>query len=506
MTVAFAMVAFLLGGYIMSSQGTDTTLRVGFPVRIDSSGFEPTRIILAHEYVFLENVFSPLVEFSKDGAIEPGVAEAFDWIGDELRLSIRKNLKTASGRPITTDDVVFSLKRLLVLSRNTHGNFNDIVCPGVVLKSIDDECPGIRAEAGSIFLRATGGRTFLIPMLAAIDFAIVPRESVDPKTLKIINFAETSGPYWVESVDQATGQAILRLNQHHYHAQKNIAQTVELIPTPKAPNASLQMLKDNALDHVTTIDASRADAQLSFARDNEAIVSVHASQSIALTLAKFTERGLRELSTGERRNIATRLRRVFEQIYEGVPGHEPRREFFPAMSAGGLSKDQQDKLYSLDGLEEKAPIKKLRIAVLRFSNFEQWGTPIAKAFPSDEVYQETTVPTFKKFEKIEDEPHLVVLWTDTAFLEDVGLISYNINAGTFGLTKTARSRWLADYMATEDREIRLKLLKELHFKALSEAVIVPLIASPYVALTRKPWRMELSTLFANNQLWRIKLH
>lgn len=80
----------------MKSTNKERTLRVAFPVKLKAAAYEPTNINLDHEYIFLENVFSPLVEISKDGSIESGVAEKMDWIGDELKLTIRKTLKCIS--------------------------------------------------------------------------------------------------------------------------------------------------------------------------------------------------------------------------------------------------------------------------------------------------------------------------------------------------------------------------------------------------------------------------
>src|SRR5687768_10857304 len=107
----FGLILALGGFFSMRNVNKDRTLRVAFPVKLNASAFEPTNINLDYEYIFLENVFSPLVEISKNGSIEPGVAEKVDWVGDELMLTIRKNLKTISGAPITVNDVVFSLKR-----------------------------------------------------------------------------------------------------------------------------------------------------------------------------------------------------------------------------------------------------------------------------------------------------------------------------------------------------------------------------------------------------------
>jgi len=94
--------------------------------------------------------------------------------------------------------------------------------------------------------------------------------------------------------------------------------------------------------------------------------------------------------------------------------------------------------------------------------------------------------------------------TDTGFMEDINLISYSINAGFFGISKDSGQKWLADYMGLKDSESRLAALRQLHFKSLENAMAVPLIASPYVAMIRSPWKIGLSELFANNQLWLIR--
>ncbi len=500
-----ALASFAVGAVFMTSVSNDKILRVAFPVRLNAASYEPTNINLDHEYIFLENVFSPLVEISKDGSIESGVAEKMDWVGDELKLAIRKNLKTASGKPITPDDVVFSLKRLLVLSGNTHGNFKDIVCPGVSLKSVDDSCPGIRQDSESVYLNAKGRKSFLLPMLGAIDFAVIPKTSVDSKTLKIINFSETSGPYWLEK-EEESGTATLRLNPYHYFAAKNIAEKIILVPTDTTqPESSLKDLEEGRVDHLTTVDASKADKIISFAQKHPDFES-HITMKIRSLFIVFTERGRKELSADERRYIGEKMKTVFSSIYADIPGFEQRAEFFPSLGEGGLTKAQREKLNSIREMGKTEPKKHFKIGIIKRTGYEEWAKPIAEVLPQAECYKETNVPDFKKYDKLEDVPHAWIASTDTGFMEDISLISYSLNAGLLGLSKDQRSQWLADYMATDDKALRINKLKVLHYQALAEPAIIPLIASPYAALARKPWKMELSELYANNQLWRIKLH
>lgn len=492
------------GVYFMKNATSNKTLRVAFPVRLKAISYEPTNINLDYEYIFLENVFSPLVEILADGSVEPGVAEKVDWIGDELRLTIRKNLKTISGVPISTSDVVFSLKRLLVLSGNTHGNFKDIVCPGVELKTAEDSCPGIREDGEHVFLNATGRKSFLLPMLGAIDFAIIPKASVDPKTLKIINYSETSGPYSVES-DDGNGNIHLRLNPNHYFAANNVAEKIVLVPTdPKVKGDSVNALKNNLVDHLTTVDAAKADELIGFAERNPDFES-HITMKIRSLVVVFTERGQKELSTSERRFIGEKLKTAFLKIYAGVPGFEQRAEFFPSLGEGGLTSEQEEKLAVIRSQAGVAPKNKFKLGLIKRGSLEDWARPINIELAQADCYIETNVPDFKKYALSEDVPHAFVASTDTGFMEDISLISYSLNAGLLGIKKSERAKWLSEYMATDDKALRIQKLKSLHFQALSEPSIVPLMASPYASLVRKPWRMELSELYANNQLWRIKL-
>lgn len=504
--IAIVFVGFLLIGdnLKMGAKSNMTTLRVAFPTKMLVTQYEPTNISLDYEYIFLENIFSPLVEIDRDGVIVFGVAENVEWLGDELKLTIRKNLTTKSGKKITTEDVLFSLKRLLVLSGNTHGNFKDIVCPNTTLKSVEESCDGLRSDGSAVYIKARGGKAFLVPMLSAIDFAVIPKTSVDPQSLKITDYSETSGVYYLDHQD-SDGKIYLKANQSHYFYSDKIAQEIVLVPSDVMTNGdSLRLLKEGKVDHITTVDQSRADEVLQFASDNAGEFETHSTMKIRTTYAQFTSRGEKELTPEERRYIAENLRQVFADIYKDIKGFESRSEFFPSLSEGSLDKEQKEILAKENAKIAKGLNKKIKIGLLKKSKIESWIDPIVKALPMAECYRETNLPEFKKYDSAEDMPHVYIGSADTGFLEDISLISYSLNAGILGLTKSEREKWLADYMSSEDKDYRMNKLRNLHYKALVEPVLVPLLASPYTALTRKGWKIELSELYANNQLWRIK--
>lgn len=215
---------------------------------------------MAPEYIFLENTFSPLVELSpEDASIRSGLADKWEWKNDELHFFIREGIKTIDGKSITAEDATFSLKRLLVRTQNTHGNLKDLVCGGFEVKSIEDPCPGICFKNNELILKIAGKSAFIFPMLSGIDFAIIPKSSVDPKTLDIVDYRNTSGPYYV-SQDSETENIELTANLSHYHYSKNMAQKIQLVPVdPKDKSGSLKLYKEDKIDFITTIDSARSE-------------------------------------------------------------------------------------------------------------------------------------------------------------------------------------------------------------------------------------------------------
>jgi hypothetical protein len=506
--VSLLISAVILIGVIVSLEHvlskTDRTLKVAFPSRQMVSHYEPGNIQFVFEYIFLENTFSTLVEMDTMGKIIPGLAERFFWKGSDLHLTIRSNVTTQSGTPITANDVVFSLKRLLVLGKrfkNTHGNFNDLVCPNVNLESVDQECTGIRSVGNEVILNAGSRKPFLLPMLAAIDFAIIPKGSVDASTLEIKNYKETSGLYYVNQ-DLGNGNIELKMNPHHFHSAEDLAQTVQLVPFDiKNPNGAIELFDQGKVDHLMVSNGAKIENLIRYF-ENRDDVQIHATMKIKKFMLVFTERGQKDLSLAQRRWVGKQIRDVMVNLYQNQRGYEPTDEFFMEAGDGALTRDERNRLAQIPVTDVDVP--KIRIGLIRNSDVDFWGNPIREKIPNAIVYQEHNVPDLHIYDKTEEMPHAFIAGTDTGFMEDINLISYSLNTGFLGLTKPEREHWLATYMSIDDSALRKEALRKLHFQALENAISVPLVACPFVAVIRKPWRMELSQVFSNNQLWHIK--
>ncbi len=492
--------------FLISKNTNDqgAVLRVAFPSVRPITSYEPTNIHIAYEYILLENLYSPLVEIDpKGGQVLPAVAESFQWEGSEIHFKIRSGLRTASGASVTAADVMFSLKRVIVLSQNTHGNFQDLICPGENLKSVDEHCAGLELRGDTVVLKPGTQKTVLLPMLAAIDFSIIPRSAVDPKTLAIKNYGETTGLYFVERQD-ADGSLHLKQNPGHFHAQEGVAHAVTMVGfDAKTPGTALALFEAGKVDHLLTTNASKIEDIINYARAHSEC-QLHATMKIKNFILVFTERGKAELSLDQRRSIGLKVRKAFAKIYGESAGYQTSEEFFPSLGDGGLSEHQLSEIRRITSDVKVDFADPIRIGLFKSGGFEQWAGPIRDYLPNADLYSETVVPDLHAYSNLSEMPQAFIAGTDTGFAEDINLISYSLNAGYLGLKKSERPKWIANYMALQTKGERTSALRELHFKALSDAAIVPLVIAPFVALARKPWKMGLSELYANNQLWLIK--
>ncbi len=501
--VLLAASLYFMEVFFKKGSNMSDTLRVAFPNSSPSRSYEPTRIHLGPEYIFLENIYSPLVELSpEDATIRSGLADKWEWRNDELHFFIRDGIKTIDGKAITAEDAAFSLKRLLVRTQNTHGNLKDLVCGAYEVKSIEDTCPGISYSGNELILKIAGKSAFILPMLSGIDFAIIPKSSVDPKSLDIIDYRNTSGPYYV-SQDNESGRIELSTNPNHYHYSNKIAQKIELVPVdPKNKSGSIQLFKDGNVDLITTIDSARPEEVYELSQNLKSS-EMHSTANIRTFALFFTERGLKDFSVEQRILIGKKIKESVNSHFLGLPGYEVTNQFFPSHGDGAIESSIANALEQRNPPDSGIRDIPLSITIVRVGEALVYQNRIAKVLPNALVKESTLPPAFQKFSSITEMPHAYIGGPDTGFNEDISLISYSLTAGIFGLTERERQAWLANYMVKQNKDDRLKLLQQIHESALKDALFVPLFSGPYAALVKKGWKIQLSKILANNPLWLI---
>lgn len=461
------------------------------------TAYDPSSAVFAPAYFLLENIFSPLLEYSSGDELVSGAAERFEWAGSEARFTMRSGFMTADGRAIDAADAEQSLKRLFILGGREPDLLRALLCGGAPLKKLSDPCPGLEVREGGrvLAMKFSERKPFLFHLLTNISYAVIPRGSIEPATLKIKDYRNTSGPYFV-SRDAGGGSIELQANPHHYRYSEDIPQKVRIIPLLEnlKNEEALGRLLSGKIDYMPIFLVRNADDKARFVSANSGY-NAHFSQPIRMVYAVFTDRGLKTLTAEERFFIAKKLRGLYKARRERC---EAPDQIFKM--EGALSRPQLQAIRGRLEAPAERVIKKKLTAPGLFSYF--WGDAedIKKWLPN----AAESVPPGPGAPARPAEPDFRLVGGDIGFQDDVGLVSYYLDMDFFRMTAPEKKDWFEKYAAFRDKKDRMKMLQTLHYRTLAAAHVLPVALLPYASVARKPWAFEAPGMVAGDQLWRLK--
>lgn len=459
------------------------------------SDYDPAAARDNSDFFFLENIFSPLTEYSAGNSLVSGLAETYHWRGGQARLRLRAGLSTVDGRPITAVDAELSLKRLLILGGTRYSFLSAPLC-GKPPKLLSDPCPGLRAEdeGRTLVLDFPEPRTYLFRLLANIDYSVIPRASFDHKTLRITDYRNTSGPYYVHS-DSGGGSVTLKANPAHYRYSPEMPGTVAVTPIDeKALKESVfGLLKEGKGDYLTVSVVRRPADKRRFAEENPGY-SVHFTRPLRLLCVVFTPKGLARLTLKERFFIAARLRELY--LARNLMGQAPGQIFH---LEGQLTPAQARRLRTLFAGSEGGPLLKQVAADRLYNYFSRDGEAIKNWLP-DIVYSDR----LRKQRKKAPAPDFRIFSAEIGLQDDLSLVLHYLDSDFFGLAASETEDWRRKYLAAQDKPERMRLLRELQFDTMVRGRALPLGLMPYASLARRPWRFNFPEALAGDQLWRLR--
>lgn len=505
--LALAALAACTAVFSACGGGRDAgVLRVSIPLNKPASYYDPARTRRAFgQYFFLENTYTPLLEYTPDGKLVSALAEHFELRGRDAHFRIRAGAATAGGRGLDAYDAEASLKRLFILDRETHGALEAELCGGRRLAALSDSCPGISVLEGgrALQLRFREPRPLIFQTLAAPEFSVVPRSAMAPATLRIADYRETSGPYYVES-DDGAGNMVLKANRRHFHYSPSMPARVVLVPySPEAGESPLRMFLDGRVDHVTTLERIPCDEMIDFAAANRGEVNLHRTYPIKLFVVTFTKKGLRDLTPRERWETGKALKEVHNSAVLSRSGYERADQIFTL--EGTLPESALKAIEAGFRARPAGPITGKRILGWDGTGVIHTSTAaLAAALPGLELLKVHKNPNFTDFKKEKlQEPHFYAGGYNVGLQDDIALIGYHMNAGTLLPGKGSREDWLLAYSREPDKARRFEMMRALQYVSLERAVSVPMATVPYTALVRKPWKFGMPRHHAGNQIWRI---
>jgi hypothetical protein len=475
-----------------------SSIRVGLNWTGSAQELDPGNIVLATQYHLISNLYGRLIKYNQSGQLVSDVPKSFELFDRSIRFIFDSRATTVDGHTIDARDAELSLKRLILKGTAGHGDIRKFLCPGYQLKSLEDRCPGVSRDGNSLTLTVEKSEylPLLIPTLQSADYSIIPASVINPTNGELLDkrHRNTSGPYYVEE-DDKEGNLILRANPRHYLYNEQMPLEVKYVALGGSRNGS-ELFLEGKIDVLPTQHYWTGEAATKILTSSN--FNVHETLPIRLLLIMFSESALKKFSVQQRFVSALAVGNAFREKF-GMQGGTLTSQFFQALSDGSLTNDEL-KTISRVRKEASTQTKNPMVYGALPRHFERLQNNFTN--DSNVIIKKVEQSPFS-LPKTE-RPDLFVATNDAAWTENISLIGYNIEVGTFTLPNIDLSEWLQNYISISEKDQRIKVLRELHLKMLMNASFVPIEAAPYYAAAHKPWVFNQSKLAAGTDLWMMR--
>lgn len=456
---------------------------------------DPANITNSTESNLLRSIYATLIYFDTNGRIRPGGASKFEVVDNKIHFHIRDSMKTIDGNTITAEDVYLSFKRQLILNKNTHGRLTHFLDCDPLPTKITDTCSGINFEENIFVVTVKSPKyiPFFLPMLANPDFAIIPKSSVDysEPEMRISNLKNTSGAYFVESHNDK--YAHFKVNPSNYLIDERNPTDIEVIfNTGDERDTEFINGKYDVIPTFAIVTPKTLKSLGDLSNYN-----IHKTLPIQLTYIDFKKTGNNVLSLDERVSAGIALKNAYLSNFRDQFQLVETEQYFVVVGEGELQKDQLQQIKEF--YRGAKPLKRTITADIA-NMWPQKAKPVVNSLQNFE-YKELATPADAQTEK---SPQLYAISTDAGGFDNVSLLSYLQSLKHFGMSDAEFSRWLDDYIETDNESLRLQKFRDLHFRMLMDAQVIPVGAESYYGVARKPWKIEAYQMFAGSPFWTIK--
>lgn len=236
--LAIVICVFIVQTQLVNSEGLMLKQVQELKVRITSSTVlaDPTNILSTGDWYYLDHVSSGLTGFDSEKKLfAPIYAESWQVKPDGTHIfKLKNNLKFHDGSPITAKDIVWSIKRHLILRTSTHFPLWDYIEGCENVKTLLNSCSGLRETAENevvIKLKVQTDSFFL--QLASPETGIWSADDMNATTAALTP-TKYSGPYYLDS--RTDDVAILKRNNFSPISSKfsNSPLSIKLLRIPMA--------------------------------------------------------------------------------------------------------------------------------------------------------------------------------------------------------------------------------------------------------------------------------
>jgi len=469
----------------------DMDVRVGVVLDEKINTVDPALVKNLSQAFIVRNLYTPLLDYDEDAQIVSGLAESFVWDKNKLILSFGKRAFTGSGHLVGAEDALISLKRLMILGKNTHGNIAEFVCKSKTLKNINETCDGLYTQSGKLILEVSNSyqKEQLMTLLSSVDYRIIPKTALNLETLKIENFSETSGPYHLDNNDDM----VLLANKHNY--LNNSTMPKKIILVQQKGRDPIDSFIKNEIDVLPSfIPLTKGDIDK---LDSSGVrFEVDKTHDISVAMWVFSEKAQKTFTAEDRLNIS---RKLYDLLGNNSSAYSKNTiEFFQDFGEGFLKPSQISEIEKMRISSILKFNKNVSVAIRGFLNINA-----DSFFKKNTNFKRIDINTHPLNLSENERPDVFFGMADVAYKSTYSIMSYYIRYGVFGIFNKDANDWLEKYSNTEDLDKRNQLINELHFFGLKNVSCFPISVGPYITVTRNGWHSRMNKYFSITRLWTL---
>ncbi|WP_291053392.1 ABC transporter substrate-binding protein [Herbiconiux sp.] len=214
--------------------GGDLSVQLDYD-SVEANGLDPQTATTARSWTLMGLVYDTLVTVGPDFSIEPGLATSWDTPSDtEYVFTLRDDAVFSNGRPMTADDVVGSLQRLLDSKSDWSLQLGQV--------------SSVQATGGNeVTVTLAAPYTSFLGALANTPAAILPMTEIADGSVDITTTMLGTGPYVVQ--DHVQDQSwTFGPNEHYYGAATRGPESVA-VDIVTEENTRLAAIRDGSADY-----------------------------------------------------------------------------------------------------------------------------------------------------------------------------------------------------------------------------------------------------------------
>jgi hypothetical protein len=476
----FTFVGYLIS-FLLKTKNYNKTLRVGVSLVNLVLPIDPMMNPTLANAFFSNNLYSSLIIVDDKNNYSLDIASRY-WFDNQNQM-IFFEIKSLRA---TAADASFTLKRIVFQGKQLHADIKSIICSSQ--ESIEKCSDRISYKGDLLVINYFDQRKVndIVPLLASVDYKIVPIEAYDSqdyRIAKIANYEITSGHYYMRQINKTYYFVRNKL------AAKNIYEKYEIVDVH--PRDLVSDRADDLIDSLNIIATNVGLLESTYKKLVAKNWNVFSTHNIGLTMAFFSESGIRKTSATERFDICSR---ILEELIarSNLYGSKATVQFFQDFAFGFLNNEQLVKIENF----RNTPKKKLNNIITLGANyperlqvFEEKHTDIKVVKISGLGY---LLPK-------NEQPDVSTLTNDISFDLSLSVISYAAKTGILQISNQDLDKY-ASLRKTEDQ---INFINKVHFESLEQAKICPLFSVPYTTAFDKAYDHSLSKFNSRTLLWMI---